>query len=36
MITKSLKGTSHTKFPEERLQWIKIAVQCNIYNYTEN
>ena len=33
---KSLKETRHKKFPEERLYWIEFAVQCAIYNYTEN
>ena len=33
---KSLKETRHKKFLEERLYWIEFAVQCTIYNYTEN
>ena len=33
---KPLKGTRHTQFPEERLQWKEFTVQFTIYNYTEN
>ena len=33
---KPIKGKRHTKFPEERLKWIEVAVQCPIYNCTEN